>query len=527
VRRSSHSLLPIIAFARAGALSQAWRLFRAAGFDHVTDDPAVLALRGRLLKDEALATSGLQQRSFYKKAADSYARAADLNGNTYPLINAATLSLLAGKPRKARSLARSVLDRHGEDAETPYWREATRAEALLLLEKANDARNAFALAVSKAPQAYEDHASTLRQLGLILNALRLDKSWLDKFRPPRCLHFAGPLTLAPGEEKSLGREIRTILGNERTGFGFGALAAGTDILIAEALLEAGAELHVVLPSSAASFRESSVTKYGRRWGSRFDEVLWAAATLRTPAEPEIVPFALAIRLAAEVAMGRAAMQAATLQTEALQLVVLAKETGPERDGSASAWMSAKWRKSGRRNFVLRGASPGGHSRAQATPRHKDVGVVAALRIELPDLLPEDSARLLRRVAGRLADRHSRQFAPPRWTGDAILLVYSSVEAAAEGAYRALGKSGADDSLRIAGHYGIAHRLKDPFSRTHYVGGQIAELPRQILLSTPSGALHVSEDFAAAMYASGSSCRAEYIGDLPVAGSSPLRLFAIR
>jgi hypothetical protein len=520
-------VLSIIAFARVGALSQAWKVFRAAGFDRVTDDPAVLSLRGRLLKDEGLSASGPKQRNLYKRAGESYARAAKLNGQTYPLINAATLSLLAREASKSRVLARAVLDRRDDDAETPYWRDATRAEALLLLEETVEARRMLALAVSRAPQAYEDHAATLRQFGLILNALGQDKSWLDEFRPPRCLHFAGPLTLTPAEEKSLAREIRTILTNERVGFGFGALAAGADILMAEALLEAGAELNVVLPSPPATFRQNSVVRYGRRWGDRFDDVLRATATLRMPAEPETAPFALTIRLAAEIAMGRTAMRAATLQTEALQLVALTKNAGAERDASASAWMAAKWRKGGRRNHVLRAAGSGGGHGRPATPRHSNVGLAAVLRIELPDLLPEKSEKLLRRIAAHLGDRRSSQFVPPRWTGDALLLAHDGVESALHAVYGMVGKLGINDSLRIAGHYGIAHRQKDPFSRTHYTGGHMADLPRQIILSTPSGAFHASEDFAAALHAFAPCRRTEYVGDLPQAGSSPLRLFAIR
>ena len=102
------ALLSVMALARAGALSHAWRVFREAAFDKVCDDPAVLRLRGRLLKDEARGARGVHKRRFYKHAAQSYARAAELGGRTYPLINAASLSLLAGEPGKARGLARSV-----------------------------------------------------------------------------------------------------------------------------------------------------------------------------------------------------------------------------------------------------------------------------------------------------------------------------------------------------------------------------------------------------------------------------------
>ena len=50
------ALLSIIAYARAGALEEAWRRLEAGGFS--AEDPAALTVRGRLLKDRALAASG-------------------------------------------------------------------------------------------------------------------------------------------------------------------------------------------------------------------------------------------------------------------------------------------------------------------------------------------------------------------------------------------------------------------------------------------------------------------------------------
>src|SRR5262249_39626379 len=157
-------------------------------------------------------------------------------------------------------------------------------------------------------RAFEDHASTLRQFVLILRVLRSSDGWLDAYRPPRSLHFAGHMRVA-GNDGSLAREIRSTLEHERVGFAYGALAAGADILIAEALLESGAELHIVLPSSIARFRTHSVVAFGRSWARRFDGVLEHATSVRAT-EPDCDPRSLmAIRLAADVAMGLAAMQA--------------------------------------------------------------------------------------------------------------------------------------------------------------------------------------------------------------------------
>ena len=126
----------IIAYARAGASAFAWERFAAAGYDRMTDDSAALGVKGRLLKDRALTVGGAERRRLYAEAAAAYRRAAELARSTYPLINAGTLSLLAGEAAQAEALARQVLQQieiDPDEPETPYYRAATRAEALLLL----------------------------------------------------------------------------------------------------------------------------------------------------------------------------------------------------------------------------------------------------------------------------------------------------------------------------------------------------------------------------------------------------------
>ena len=121
-------LSTIIALARAGALDHAWYQFSAAGYDARDDDPAALTVKGRLLKDRGLRTSGEERRLLYLQSAEAYRRAAALQPGTYPLINAATLSLLSGDRGQGEEIAREVLARiaaEPDEPETPYWRAAT------------------------------------------------------------------------------------------------------------------------------------------------------------------------------------------------------------------------------------------------------------------------------------------------------------------------------------------------------------------------------------------------------------------
>lgn len=515
-------MLSIIARARSGAVEQAWRMFREAGFEKGARDPSVLSVRGRLLKDQAREAKGKRRRRLFLEAAYAYVRASEIGGATYPLINAATLSLLAGRRERARTLAERVLEkseREPDEAETPYYNAATRAEALLLLGELARARHAFAQAIALAPQAYEDHASTLRQFELILDELGEDASWLDALRPPRVLHFAGHMALA-GKSGALAEEVRTAIAAERIGFGYGALAAGADILIAEALLESGAELHLILPAPKDEFRKVSVARSGGDWAARFDRIVAAAQSVRAiesaadPASP------LAIRLAAEVAMGLAVMQAQVLATDAVQLLILDGKTGD------SGWIAARWKNSGRRQQVI--AAPRLRCRSKTRTRSAaERGCLAAmLRIDGTGSLP---AEVLRKLAKALSSA-PKPLVAPRWTGEAVLAAFDSTAAAARAALAVRDALGERTELRIAGHYGIAERARDPFGQGAMLIGPTTELPRAIALSTPAGAIHVSEDFAAALQAGSAAGRphCELVGELPGEEiDNPVRLFSLR
>jgi hypothetical protein len=497
-------------------------MFREAGLDKVSDDPAVLSVRGRLLKDQAREAKGQRQRRLFLDAADAYARASEIGGATYPLINAATLSLLAGRGARARTLAQRVLEkseRDPEEAETPYYREATRAEALLLLGNIARAKQAFAAAMALAPQAYEDHASTLRQFELILDELGEDHSWLDALRPPRTLHFAGHMALA-GKNGALAQEVRAAIAEQHIGSGYGALAAGADILIAEALLQAGAELHLILPAPKDEFRKVSVARSGGDWPARFDRVIAATPSVRAIESPADPASPLAIRLAAEVAMGLAVMQAQVLATEAVQLLILDGRTGD------SGWIAGLWKRSGRRQQVL--AAPRVRSRGKTRTRSAgEHGCLAAmLRIDGTTTL---STELLRKLA-RALSAAAKPLVPPRWTGEAVLAAFDSAAAAARAALAVRRALGERTELRIAGHYGIAERAKDPFGRGGMLIGPATDLPRVIAMSTPAGAIHVSEDFAAALHAGSAAGRphCELVGELPGdEPDNPVRLFSLR
>lgn len=521
---SSLELAPIIHAARAGARQRAWRLFREAGLEGA-DQPAALAVQGRLLKDEARAAEGAARREFYVRSAAAYLRAHVLSGALYPLINAASLSLLAGQGEAARELAAKALAAPPDPDETAYFQAATPAEALLVLGRVDEARRALGDAVARAPEAWADHASTIRQFELLLAALGQDAGWLDALRPPRPLCFAGHMAVAP-DDRQLAGQVAEALEANRIGFGYGALAAGADIVIAEALLARGAELHLVLPGSAAAFRAASVAQFGEAWTGRFDTVMDAATSVRVLAGAAGPAQRLALQLGGETAMGLAAMQAQTLASRAAQLVVLEDAAAVAGEPGSSAWSRAVWTAAGREGPVIIEAPRDPAAPAPTgAPDRADLRLAAMLTAIVAPTPAETLASEVLPVLRALAFAEGT---PPlaQWCEDRLFLAFDTPGQAAAAARRLTEQFG--EAVRVGGHYGVALEAGDPFGGGgRLLLGEAAALSGRLAGAALPGGAQVSEAFAAALHAHGPA-RTEPVGELEgQPADRPLPVYALR
>lgn len=365
----------ILRLARSGSPERAWSLMGQHGLLDSDNDDKALSLQARLVKDRAKrAAIGAERARLFYQSAQLYAKAAGLSGASYPLINAASLSLFAGKPAQAQRYARQVLDlieSDPEEGETPYWRAATRSEALLLLDQEEGARAALREAIAKQPQAWEDQAATLAQFELILAEKGLDAAWLDAHRPPPSVHFSGIARLAP-DTRAVSEAIERYIASERPGFAYGALAAGSDLLFAEAFIAwrdadcPAAELHVVLPLPIDQFRRLSVSAFGDQWLERFDAALGQATSVTVYGldDPELP---LAVEYADLVAMGRAVRNARVLESRAGAITVVGK-------GENLRPQLASWRDLGRSLTIIEGVRAG-QTALRSAPTHQRLQIL--------------------------------------------------------------------------------------------------------------------------------------------------------
>lgn len=333
------ALARIRQIARVGDTRRAWRMFEEAGLS-ASSAPEALSLKGRLLKDRGLQAQGAEQARLLAEAQQAYLRAAGDRPATYPLINAATIAFLNDRPEEARDLARNILAilASGEhEAETRYWLAATEAEAHLLLDDRQAGRAALERAMQAAPQAWEDHAVTLRQFRRILERLGHAADYFDDLQPPPSLYFSGIIGL-PQDETEVRAKLEEALKDIRPSAVFGALAAGTDILVAEMAQARGAHLHVVLPTSVSRFREISVADYGASWAERFDRLIDEADVVEALGSNAGLSEA-AILNGSRVAMGLALRHARSLATRAIALHV-------SRPTDATAGSETEWRARG-------------------------------------------------------------------------------------------------------------------------------------------------------------------------------------
>ena len=113
-------------------------------------------------------------------------------------------------------------------------------------------------------------------------------------------------------EAALGGAIDSALDKLGAKVGYGSLACGGDIMVAEAILRRGGELNVVLPFDDKSFIERSILPGGEAWLARFERCRQLASSLTYASVSEYVRDRGQFRFGLLLAMGLARLPAVPL-----------------------------------------------------------------------------------------------------------------------------------------------------------------------------------------------------------------------
>ena len=547
----------VLALARSGATEQAQALYRELGLEgrQETDIPE---LEARLLKDVALsAPDGPPRVQLLLAAAEKYEAVHRRSGHYYPGINVANLLLLAGRPERSAAIARRIAAEltamppaAGEEL---FWAAATLIEAHVIGGDMAGARRALPAAQAASEGDHARLSTVARSIHNACVAKNLPVAWLQAISPPAVIHYAGHIIAAPGAagrfpataEPSVAARISELLAERNVGFGYGSLAAGADILFAEALLARRAQLHVLLPFRLDDFIRESVRPAGSQWIKRFEACLANAKSVRYATEDEYLGDDTLYVYCSRLGMGLSVLASQHLFAPIEQIAVW--DGRPAAGNAGTAVDVDIWRETGRPQIIIPIAPehgsqpPESPSRVAANSRRARAMLFGDLRgfSRLTDReLPIYVTGVLGAIEHVRQAHRNKVLLANTW-GDGLFMVFQRANDAAECAlalqaalsrldFAALGLS-VPLSLRIGGHLGPVYETLDPvLGQTNFFGAHVTRAAH-IEPVTPPGCVYVTETFAAALALEHSQAFAcDYVGMTKAAKEyGSLRMFLLR
>jgi hypothetical protein len=536
--------LQALAMARLGDPEAALRLYKRNRVEEIGTEDAV-ALKGRIFKDLAARVTGRSQVEMFRQASEAYRTAYQLSDGYYSGINAATTAFLAGDVAEARELAAAISRRPDVAQPESYFAAASGAEAMLVRGEVAKATKLYADARQRPDASQGMIASTAHQVKLIAEQLDAPERKIDQLlaaiRPSPVIHHCGHMFRAGWvHEAELARQIHSILAETGALIAYGPLACGADILIAEAILELGGELHVVLPFAEEDFLRTSVRVGGPEWEARYIAARDRAASITFATQMQSVDDDELFAYCSKLVMGLAQLRAGIMNTEAFQLAVWDGRAAGGVAGTAAD--CAEW------------ARQGGNTRIIPIPADRpplDAAIVleshSKPRWALHSILFADFAgfsrldedhlsHFLETVMGRIAkilDKHSDAVLARNSWGDAIYAVITTPAQAAQIALEiqdeldpeTLQEIGlpAGDGMRISLHHGpiFSHFDAVQSARTFY--GTEVTVAARIEPRVPVGAIYTTQPFAAMIESGRNDYHFEYVGKMDLAKNYGVRI----
>ena len=568
----------IYALILSGATQEANRRFIEYGLASQRIHPDIAALEARLLKESAFTEDRVTNTKKLKQAALAYQRLFEQTQESYYGINAASLFCILGETDLAQELAQATLrltqrpQAQGTDAHVQQL--IIRAEAALLLtdETSTDRITTSGLDSPISALLSEWQNRTIPDLSTLTT---LRKQWhrlrhvlgprcdevLNKLQPPTVLYYCGR-TFTDAQQIPSAEELQAYLNHHKIGTAFGALSCGADILCAEAIINAGHPLHLILPFNGDIHRQMLPEPHTNQWRTRFDQCLNAARSITIINDTGELIDEPALDYAREQAMGRALLHAHLLDAQVRLLCLNDKQdanretdTAPtSRENNTTHRLIKRWQALGlpcdeltlkniKRDTQthLPTTAPQPSERFSAAIIFGDIkGFSQIPESQLPAVLDE----VLPRMAAVL-ERHSEHCRYRNTWGDGLFVVMNSANSAAQlctQLHQTLDRlfnepNNKDEvsqhpnqpriALRLGVHFGPMLCRHDPLLGRENIFGNHVSRTARIEPVTPPGQTYVTDAFAARLQLEQESAfTTEYVGAIEAAkghGSLPMYL----
>ncbi len=330
-----------LSLARGGNSSKAneyaQTLLQETSLDRVLESET-LSLLGRLAKDRYERTPSAQKTKRRKLAEESavfYTRGAQVVDNSFPLINAATMSLLAGHKMRAHELARQAIEhaqneRNGRSRKNDAWLLATLGEAFLVLGELSASANWYRKAAQAAAGRRGDLSSMRRNITLLQEKIEGAEIVKAIFHPGRVVAFLGETQDFLEEENlSLRAAIKERLSLLDANIGYCWPTPGANTLFAELLLERGGELHLIVPAERDNFGSDEIdlaAPEAASWRERCDKLLECATQVHVVTRENFLNDSVLFDFAADVTQGLALTHAREMDAPVCVLAAIEDNT---------------------------------------------------------------------------------------------------------------------------------------------------------------------------------------------------------
>lgn len=549
-----------MALVRSGATEKA-NIVLTELVEKGNQDQETLSLLGRTYKDLAKQSKNpdVKQQQL-ALAAQKYQQAYQKSQDTYPGINAATLTFISGDRETGEAIARQIKEKcqvklplDEEITSEDYWTLATLGEACLVLQQWSESQKWYRHAVKITPKRYGDHCSTRSNAKLLLEYLESSSEYLlECFDIPRIAVFTGHLIDTPNRreprfpphlETQVYQAIRQKLEEHNIQFGYSSAACGSDILFLEAVLERSGEIHIVLPYPEAEFRRDCVDVIsGSNWGERFSRLLQQASSVNVAVNSVYEEDTSIYKYTHSLLHGLAKMRSQNLDTELVPMAVWDENPGNSLGGTAT--MVKTWHQRGYKveiihpQFLEPSKLIFNKLSIKATKHRPIRAILFADVVKFSRLNEQQVTVFIEHFLGTIANLETekgyRSVMKNTW-GDALYYIFYSVADAGSFALDMCNLINSIDwttkglpedlNLRISLHAGPVYPYINPITREYNYTGNHVTYAARIESITPPGKVYCSQEFAAISCAENvQSYCCDYVGQIPLAkkyGTLPL------